>query len=90
MNIICALFCRYSFPFGRPEGALKATLSLFERVSIVMFAFCTVDICRNSLTLFLKIRTKLLVLLYVRGPSYRLGHPLRTVNLLKTFNFKLF
>ncbi|XP_015760961.1 PREDICTED: calcium-dependent secretion activator 1-like [Acropora digitifera] len=22
---------RYSFPFGRPEGALKATLSLFER-----------------------------------------------------------
>ncbi|RMX58014.1 hypothetical protein pdam_00020415, partial [Pocillopora damicornis] len=23
---------RYSFPFGRPEGALKATLSLFERV----------------------------------------------------------
>lgn len=24
---------RYSFPFGRPEGALKATLSLFERVS---------------------------------------------------------
>ncbi|CAF0748850.1 unnamed protein product [Adineta ricciae] len=24
---------RYSFPFGRPEGALKATLSLLERVS---------------------------------------------------------
>ena len=24
---------RYSFPFGRPEGALKATLSLFERVN---------------------------------------------------------
>ena len=23
---------RYSFPFGRPEGALKATLSLLERV----------------------------------------------------------
>lgn len=24
--------CRYCFPFGRPEGALKATLSLLERV----------------------------------------------------------
>ena len=23
---------RYSFPFGRPDGALKATLSLLERV----------------------------------------------------------
>lgn len=23
---------RFSFPFGRPEGALKATLSLLERV----------------------------------------------------------
>lgn len=26
--------CRYCFPFGRPEGALKATLSLLERVGI--------------------------------------------------------
>lgn len=25
---------RYCFPFGRPEGALKATLSLLERVSL--------------------------------------------------------
>ena len=25
-------FFRYCFPFGRPEGALKATLSLLERV----------------------------------------------------------
>lgn len=25
-------FYRYCFPFGRPEGALKATLSLLERV----------------------------------------------------------
>ena len=38
MLIICIAFLcfhsdrRYSFPFGRPEGALKATLSLFERV----------------------------------------------------------
>lgn len=24
--------CRYCFPFGRPEGSLKATLSLLERV----------------------------------------------------------
>lgn len=24
--------CRYCFPFGRPDGALKATLSLLERV----------------------------------------------------------
>lgn len=24
---------RYCFPFGRPEGALKGTLSLLERVS---------------------------------------------------------
>lgn len=28
------VFSRYCFPFGRPEGALKATLSLLERVSI--------------------------------------------------------
>uniref|UniRef100_A0A8C7P2S9 Ca2+-dependent activator protein for secretion a n=1 Tax=Oncorhynchus mykiss TaxID=8022 RepID=A0A8C7P2S9_ONCMY len=26
---------RYCFPFGRPEGALKATLSLLERVDVV-------------------------------------------------------
>lgn len=26
---------RYCFPFGRPEGALKATLSLLERVCIL-------------------------------------------------------
>lgn len=26
------MYCRYCFPFGRPEGALKATLSLLERV----------------------------------------------------------
>ena len=32
---------RYSFPFGRPEGALKATLSLFERVMRV-FSFTAV------------------------------------------------
>ena len=25
---------RFCFPFGRPEGALKSTLSLLERVSI--------------------------------------------------------
>lgn len=29
-EIVC--LCRYCFPFGRPEGALKATLSLLERV----------------------------------------------------------
>jgi len=28
------VFYRYSFPFGRPEGAMKATLSLLERVSL--------------------------------------------------------
>ena len=27
------LFARFCFPFGRPEGALKSTLSLLERVS---------------------------------------------------------
>lgn len=32
-NLMCCLH-RYCFPFGRPEGALKATLSLLERVSI--------------------------------------------------------
>ncbi len=26
------VFFRFAFPFGRPEGALKATLSLLERV----------------------------------------------------------
>lgn len=26
------MYCRQCFPFGRPEGALKATLSLLERV----------------------------------------------------------
>lgn len=30
----CSVIYRYCFPFGRPEGALKATLSLLERVSI--------------------------------------------------------
>ena len=30
---------RYSFPFGRPEGALKATLSLFERVGLFAIFF---------------------------------------------------
>lgn len=25
-------FSRYTFPFGRPEGGLKATISLLERV----------------------------------------------------------
>ena len=30
---------RYTFPFGRPEGGLKATLSLLERVNISEF-FC--------------------------------------------------
>lgn len=28
---MCRVF-RYCFPFGRPEGSLKATLSLLERV----------------------------------------------------------
>uniref|UniRef100_T1IUE0 Uncharacterized protein n=1 Tax=Strigamia maritima TaxID=126957 RepID=T1IUE0_STRMM len=31
---------RYCFPFGRPEGALKATLSLLERVNIKNFYSC--------------------------------------------------
>jgi len=33
--IIVNVFCRYSFPFGRPEGAMKATLSLLERVGFM-------------------------------------------------------
>lgn len=32
-------FHRYCFPFGRPEGALKATLSLLERVSHFLYFF---------------------------------------------------
>lgn len=34
--LFCSSFCfrRYCFPFGRPEGALKATLSLLERVCL--------------------------------------------------------
>ncbi len=28
---------RYYFPFGRPEGALKQTLGLLERVSLLIF-----------------------------------------------------
>lgn len=32
MCVITIINCRYCFPFGRPEGALKATLSLLERV----------------------------------------------------------
>jgi hypothetical protein len=35
-------FPRYCFPFGRPEGSLKATLSLLERVRSGMFS-CSVD-----------------------------------------------
>ena len=49
MNIISVLFCRYSFPFGRPEGALKATIALFERVSLVIFTLLTVYLCWNPL-----------------------------------------
>lgn len=30
-NNLCILY-RYCFPFGRPEGSLKSTLSLLERV----------------------------------------------------------
>lgn len=33
--ILPMIIFRYCFPFGRPEGALKATLSLLERVSII-------------------------------------------------------
>lgn len=34
MLLLCVVFrYRYCFPFGRPEGGLKATLSLLERVS---------------------------------------------------------
>ena len=33
MFIVIFFLGRYCFPFGRPEGALKATLSLLERVS---------------------------------------------------------
>lgn len=29
---MCVIMIRHCFPFGRPEGALKATLSLLERV----------------------------------------------------------
>ena len=37
---ICAtIFFRYCFPFGRPEGALKSTLTLFERVRLNKFQF---------------------------------------------------
>lgn len=31
-NVFPSTPSRYCFPFGRPEGALKATLSLLERV----------------------------------------------------------
>ena len=34
MFLVPAVSLRYCFPFGRPEGALKATLSLLERVSL--------------------------------------------------------
>lgn len=37
--------CRYCFPFGRPEGALKATLSLLERVSTLMCRF--MSLCKS-------------------------------------------
>ena len=34
------VYFRYCFPFGRPEGALKATLSLLERVTVlILYSF---------------------------------------------------
>ena len=40
ISLVCFYSCvRYSFPFGRPEGALKATLSLFERVRLQYIMF---------------------------------------------------
>ena len=33
-NLNCLLISRFCFPFGRPEGALKSTLSLLERVKL--------------------------------------------------------
>ncbi|KAG7254949.1 hypothetical protein CRUP_036271 [Coryphaenoides rupestris] len=34
LSLSLDLVCRYCFPFGRPDGALKATLSLQERVCL--------------------------------------------------------
>ena len=31
---------RFVYPFGRPEGALKATISLLERVSYIITYIC--------------------------------------------------
>uniref|UniRef100_A0A8C1KAP9 Ca2+-dependent activator protein for secretion a n=1 Tax=Cyprinus carpio TaxID=7962 RepID=A0A8C1KAP9_CYPCA len=38
---------RYCFPFGRPEGALKATLSLLERVLRKVQCFLCANICMS-------------------------------------------
>lgn len=33
------IFYKYCFPFGRPEGALKGTLSLLERVIALSISY---------------------------------------------------
>ena len=46
--LFCVSFFRYCFPFGRPEGALKATLSLLERViknSVGIYAKTILFLC---------------------------------------------
>lgn len=40
---------RYCFPFGRPEGALKGTLSLLERVSPLIVRNHSVDFSNTLL-----------------------------------------
>ena len=49
MMIYRSLF-RFAFPFGRPEGALKATLSLLERVLAKDIA---TPICRDEIRHFI-------------------------------------
>ena len=42
---------RYYFPFGRPEGALKQTLGLLERVSFSIFVIQLYPSCKIKLFL---------------------------------------
>lgn len=42
---------RFAFPFGRPEGALKATLSLLERV---LAKDVTVPLSRDDIRYFIR------------------------------------
>ena len=63
---------RFSFPFGRPDGALKATLSLLERVLAKDMATpISRDDIAISLVNVLKMLHILIILVYLIKPKLK-------------------